>query len=254
MSLMTSRLVFYVRRVMRALGLPRLLTLFAGRYETALSRRLFAACHQGDVAWDIGANVGYFTTRLSEWVGPRGKVFAFEPCPANVSLLRSACERKSNVVIREYGLSNKTARARFMEGSDNLRATSRVLEKDDSQPEGMIEVELRTGDGIIGQRDADIPNIVKIDVEGHELHVLEGLRSTLSRSQLRSVFVEVHFGILDSCDRSEDPRLIETLLKQSGFKIRWIDASHLHAYREARSARATSRAAEGRCANGCLTS
>jgi FkbM family methyltransferase len=233
MSLMSNKAVLRLRRVMRALGLPKLLARLGTSYESALSQRLVSACRPGDVIWDVGANVGHYSVSFSDWVGPRGRVFAFEPSPVNLSRLRAACQGRTNIEIREFGLSDKAGPAIFLEGSDSLNTTSRVLAPGDAPARQTTQVELRAGAEIIDSGDADLPNVLKIDVEGHELSVLEGLSAVLSDRQLRDIFVEVHFGILDSSGRSEDPKLIEKLLKGKGFKLNWTDASHIHAFRAA---------------------
>jgi FkbM family methyltransferase len=215
---------------MRAIGIPKLLARFTPGYEQAYSRQLYATVRQGDVVWDVGANIGYYTTQLAELIGTQGKVFAFEPDPVNLEQLRANCEARHNVIIRGYGLSDGTREARLLEGSDELRATSRVLESN-SSIQGAIDVQLRAGDEIVAKGEAESPNIIKIDVEGHELGVLQGLRAYLSNEKLRGIFVEVHFGILDSIGHAKDAGLIETLLKQNRFTIAWIDPSHIHASR-----------------------
>jgi FkbM family methyltransferase len=216
---------------MRALGVPRLLALLGTPYESAFSKRLVSACRPGDVIWDVGANVGHYSISFADWTGPQGRVFAFEPSAVNLNRLRAACEGKLNIKIRDFGLSDKAGQAAFLEGSDSLNTTSRVLSPNDVIERQTTQVELRTGAEIIDSGDAERPNMLKIDVEGHELSVLKGLSAVLSDPQLHDIFVEVHFGILDGSGRSEDPKLIEELLKRNGFKLNWTDASHLHAYR-----------------------
>ena len=88
-----------------------------------------------------------------------------------------------------------------------------------------------SGDEIIAKNDARAPNLIKIDVEGHELEVLEGMTATLKRPELRELFVEVHFAVLEEQGRRHVPSAIEGLLMSSGFKLTWVDPSHLHATR-----------------------
>jgi FkbM family methyltransferase len=221
MSLMSSKSVLQLRGAARALGVPRLLGRFAKDYESSFSRQMMSACRSGDVVWDVGANVGQYSLNFSKWVGHSGEVFAFEPGQGNQSELRSACGGTQNVKICEFGLSDKSERRRFLQGSDS--STWRVLLPNEAAPEGAVEVDLRTEDDVIQSGQAGSPNVIKIDVEGHELSVLKGLQLALPIQTLRSVFVEVHFGILDSSDRSDDPKQIEDILKRSGFKLSWTD-------------------------------
>ena len=76
------------------------------------------------------------------------------------------------------------------------------------------------------------PTIVKIDVEGYELEVLRGMPKVLAEHSLRSVFVEVHSAIMEANGLKDGGDKIVRLLASSGFKITWLDFSHLMAVRE----------------------
>src|SRR5262249_37771576 len=161
----------------------------------------------------VGANVGHYSVHFSDWVGASGRVFAFEPDVVNLPALRSACSARTNIEIREFGLSDKSEQMNFV-GDDSDRTVSRGLLPGEPVPEGATKVQLRTGDSVIQGGDAKSPNVIKIDVEGHELSVLTGLQQSLLNARLRSIFVEVHFTILDRSGRAEDPRKIEAMLKR----------------------------------------
>ncbi len=73
------------------------------------------------------------------------------------------------------------------------------------------------------------PNVVKLDVEGAEGDVLEGLQSALAG--VRAAMIEVHFGIFTREGRTGEPQRILELLRVHGFRLRWVDPSHLLASR-----------------------
>jgi hypothetical protein len=75
------------------------------------------------------------------------------------------------------------------------------------------------------------PDVVKIDVEGYELEVVEGLSKALSSGQVRSVFIEVHFALLHGRKLDKAPAAILQRLRQHGFSVRWVDPSHIGARR-----------------------
>jgi hypothetical protein len=75
------------------------------------------------------------------------------------------------------------------------------------------------------------PNLLKIDVEGFEEEVLAGMKSLLAAPELRAVFLEVHFAILESRGRSDAPLRIEKLLRDNGLIPNWVDGSHIVAKR-----------------------
>ena len=73
--------------------------------------------------------------------------------------------------------------------------------------------------------------MIKVDVEGFEEEVLQGMGEMLTSSELRSVLVEVHFMKLELRGKATAPVRIEKLLRGKGFKTNWVDASHLFATR-----------------------
>ncbi len=70
------------------------LELLLGAYEAGTVRRYRALLRPGAVVFDVGAHIGYHTVRFAALVGRSGRVYAFEPHPANVRLLRRNVERR----------------------------------------------------------------------------------------------------------------------------------------------------------------
>jgi len=183
---------------------------------------------QGDCVWDIGANVGHYTKLFADRVGASGKVFAFEPSPANFERLCAACVSFPNVTLLQVALGKGNGRLRLKQGPDDLGATSRIL---DTESGGLV-VEVRSGASLISSGGALPPNAVKIDVEGFEFEVLQGFAVHLKNPALRVIGVEIHFGILKQRGMPEAPKEIEDMLCRSGFSVRWPDISHILAVRK----------------------
>lgn len=226
----TSRTLFFVRRFLRASGLAGPLSTMLGRggYERRFNSSLAAAVQHGDCIWDVGANLGHYTVQLAERAGLTGRVFAFEPSPVNAARLRQATSCLANVTALELALSDSSGSGSLHQGEDELGATSRMVVSGGSGDRA-FEVQTVSGDDAIRQGWAAAPNVLKIDVEGHELEVLRGLCKQLRRKETRHVFVEVHFRLLDESGRSDVPGKLVTLLETAGFKLKWVDPSHLHA-------------------------
>lgn len=191
------------------------LSCYEARYSAAIARCI----RKSDNVWDVGANVGYYALSFSDQVGSSGRVFAFEPSPLNLAHLRQRAIATENVVVLPFGLSEVRGRLFFRE--------NRSL----SDADETITVSVRTGDEVILSGEAAFPNIIKIDVEDHELEVLLGLSAALRDPRLRSVFVEVHFAILQQRGMRAAPRQIEQTLIAKGFRISWSDPSHMQALR-----------------------
>jgi FkbM family methyltransferase len=231
--MMTGPVVLWMRRQVRRLGLSGAIGKLMQRrgYEAAHWRAMAGAIRPGDCVWDVGANVGHYTLRFADLVGTEGCVIAFEPSQANFARLQAAVADRGAVASRLLGLSNGADEAWLRQGADDLGATSEIIKLRSNDSDRLQPVRIDSGDRLIDRCDVLPPNVIKIDVEGHECEVIEGLRATLRDPALRAVFIEVHFAILAAKGRSNAPCKIEQLLRGSGFDIRWTDPSHLHAFR-----------------------
>jgi FkbM family methyltransferase len=231
MTWRTSRLALATRNLGRTLGLNKLIASFLqgkgyeAKYDNNFSERL----KLGNCVWDVGANVGYYTRSFSERVGDRGVVFAFEPSPENYVRLSAACTTLLNVHKIQCGLGQENGKLAFLQGTDDLGATSRIAGSAAEKNTTMVDI--RTGTSLISEGDALPPNAIKIDVEGFELEVLHGLGNHLSSRALYLIGIEVHFGILKSRGMPEAPNQIESLLLRHGFNVSWPDSSHILATR-----------------------
>lgn len=133
----------------------------------------------GDWVLDIGANIGHYTAKLSELVGSTGRVLAFEPVPATFELLAANIMRlpNRNITLFNMAASNKTAELgmsipKFDSGLDNYYMANITTG----------ESELRILTVATDSLNFDVPiKFVKIDAEGHELFVLQGMIELLKR-------------------------------------------------------------------------
>jgi FkbM family methyltransferase len=234
MSWRTHRLVAAARRWSRAVGVNRLLArLRSGTgYEGVFHHALMTALRKGICVWDVGANVGFYTSRFAEAVGPEGKVFAFEPSPFNRERLRKAVEPYGNVTVIPAALGERDGTASFRQGEDSLGASSRVL--DGPAPGGQedgSEVRMVRGDALLSSGAVSAPQVIKIDTEGFELEVLRGLEGFLRSATLETLCVEVHSALLAERGLKDGPRQVERILKDAGFRVLWVDWSHIVASR-----------------------
>ena len=151
------------------------------------------AVQPGATALDIGANVGAYSLLLGQWVGTKGRVFAFEPAPAIFDGL------SRHIVLN--GLSSIVMPVASAVGSCVTTTASLVLAgthgeshlasaHDAAAPS--VHVALTTVDRFCEEQRI-APSFIKVDVEGFELSVLRGARETIARAgRDLALFVEMH--------------------------------------------------------------
>lgn len=151
-----------------------------GRYEPGTTRVMQALAHPGDTVIDVGANIGYFSIVAARAVGAAGRVVAFEPVPAVRQRLIAnlRLNHLEHVEVRLEALSAASGEVRFYPGpvdDTGLASLRRLADSDE------IRVRQARFDDIWDQ--AARVALVKIDVEGAELQVLEGMTACLARDR-----------------------------------------------------------------------
>jgi FkbM family methyltransferase len=224
-------------RRLRITGLiQRVQGLRGGDYEESFHRALRGSVRAGDTVWDVGANVGYYTTQFSDWAGEHGKVVAFEPIPASFAALREQADGRPNVQLLNLALGDRDE-TMTIALEDDPTSPLNSFATPVSAEAAKLELPVRRGDGVRADEGLPAPDVLKVDVEGFEQEVLEGLAETLREGSCRAVLCEVHFAVLESRGRKHAPDEIVRLLEGHGFTVRWADASHLVARRGEPAAR-----------------
>jgi FkbM family methyltransferase len=156
-----------------------------GSYEHDKAQRFAASVRAGDVVYDIGAHVGYYTLLSARMAGSSGKVFAFEPLPRNARYLERHVElnEAKNVTIIEAAVTDETGTSSFVQSPTSLEG--RI------SPEGGLTVETVSLDDLLTSGRIAPPNVVKIDVEGAEALVLAGASAVLERYR-PLLFLAIH--------------------------------------------------------------
>ena len=189
-----------------------------GRYEPANLEVLLSFVRDDSVLLDIGANLGFFSLHVGKRVRHAGKVYAFEPHPTMVRLLCASAflnglssfdGQSGTITVRQIGASDRHARVNFKYPRDHLGGGT-LHQLADEQPENVA--------GHIYPLDRIFPSnfkcdLVKIDVEGHELSVLRGMDGILTRSSN----VKILFEKLAVNTGREDE--VMTFLRSHGFEL-----------------------------------
>lgn len=144
----------------------------------------------GDTFVDIGGNEGMISLLASFVVGPAGKVIAFEPNPNVIPRFKANLERNriANVRLEEVGLGSVDATLELTVPYINSGEGSFGQPKYDVGEVYKVNCAIRRGDDLLA---GEIPRLMKIDVEGFEYQVLQGLGITLQKHK-PSVIMEMY--------------------------------------------------------------
>jgi FkbM family methyltransferase len=188
-----------------------------GFFEEDVCLFLLKSLRPGMVCVDVGAHFGFFALLASELVGAEGRVVALEPMPetfarlarnvavhgsgGNITPLQSAAySAVTTLTFQDYGpvysAFNSAFDARLPRG---LRF------------HGQVHVAARTCDDLIGALALSRVDLIKIDAESSELHVLRGAQRTLDRFRPRIIVEVGDFGLPGVASSSE---LVQSLLGQ----------------------------------------
>jgi FkbM family methyltransferase len=145
-----------------------------GTYEPYMQKAFAKYIQPGSIVYDVGAHAGYHSLLCGLLVGPAGHVFAFEPHPHNRQSIQRqlALNPSLNVTLMTYALSD-TCSSVYL---NSTPGSSQAYLSDD----GNIAVEARSIDYIVEKESLPPPDVIKIDVEGHEAQVLRGAIRTMT--------------------------------------------------------------------------
>lgn len=160
-----------------------------GIFIDDISEILKRVVSNDDVIIDIGANAGFVSLFLSS-LAQNGKIFAIEPTPYTFTLLETNLSKNTeNCNAINLALSNEKGSVPFSLAEHGSFANHIVL----NQPtEDTIQVPCDTLDRLVEELKLNKINFIKLDVEGHELEVLDGARKTL---EVFSPIIIVEFNI-----------------------------------------------------------
>lgn len=146
-----------------------------GSYEYRQRVLFEAMIKEGTVVFDIGAQAGFYTLLAAILVGPRGRVYAFEPVPRNLFYLKEhlRLNNLSNVTVIEAAVADGCGSAALEAGPNP--SEGRLASR------GQLRVRTVSLDELIARQELPEPDYLKIDVEGAELLVLKGAEATIAK-------------------------------------------------------------------------
>jgi FkbM family methyltransferase len=189
------------------LSLPLDKAIWTGTYEAELAEAAASSVRAGDVCYDIGAYRGFFSGVFA--LAGAGRVIAFEPFPENCAQLQrlAANNPQLPLTFENIAVGREDGIAEFIVMTDSSMGKLASSSFQSEVPSAaLLKVCLRTLDGLISEGKHLAPQVVKIDVEGAELDVLQGAKKMLQDSK-PVLFIEAHSKTL----ATECSKLLEDL-------------------------------------------
>lgn len=147
-------------------------------YEPNQTKLIKQLVKKGDIVFDIGANIGYYTLLMSKIVGEKGLVFAFEPENINFGLLQKTINynKIKNVILIKAAINNNNGIIDLRIAEDNTGGHTISPEYSNRKSTKVLSFKI---DDFFSKYK---PSLVKIDVEGAEQLVLDGSHNTFKDS------------------------------------------------------------------------
>jgi FkbM family methyltransferase len=192
------------------------------RYDKQSKQVISKICDSNSNCIDIGAHKGEVLDIMLKHA-PQGTHYAFEPIPAMFEALKRKYANNTRCKIFDYALSNSTGTATFNYVVSNPSYSGLIKRKYDRPNEKDTQIEVRTEllDNILPEGYA--PQLIKIDVEGGELLVLEGAVKTITDHKPTIIF---EHGLGASDFYGSTPEKLFALLVSCGLRIstmqRWL--------------------------------
>jgi len=170
-------------------------------YEPGATTTVLSRLAPGGVFIDIGANTGYFSVLAALRVGPAGRVFAFEPNPAVREQLQhhlAINQVADRVTVSDLAIADRCEDAvpffvscwQDNNGISSLTPSAETMARGGLRDDRRIPVRVATFDSWAALARLPKIDLIKIDVEGAELHVLTGMARTLAINPPRALICE----------------------------------------------------------------
>lgn len=156
-----------------------------GSYELPTVRFIRKLLSKGGTAVDVGAQIGYLTLVMAMSGEKSATVYSFEPEPENIRRFNRNIHLNtiSNVTLIQKAVSNTNSPIKLYLSADHNAGTHSTIASDPNVSSQYIEIPAVTLDTVVSEHNITELSLVKIDVEGAELEVIQGAQNTIQELQ-----------------------------------------------------------------------
>jgi FkbM family methyltransferase len=201
--------------------LPQDKAIWIGNYEETFATAVKNRVRPGTICFDVGGYHGFFAGLMG--LAGASTVITFEPFPPNRDYIQRVirCNRELPIEVMPYALGDRDDNVSFNAMPDpSMGKWSGSNFQPGAAASEVIAVPMRRLDSLISSGEVPVPDLIKIDIEGAELEMLEGTRELLE-SKHPALFIETH-----------SPRLAmqcDELLRQHSYEVRVLETeTHVH--------------------------
>lgn len=174
-------------------GRARNVGFLLGTYEPEVQTLYTSLIAPGMVVYDVGANVGFLAILAANLTGSEGQVVCFEPLPENAETIahNASLNAFANVLVIRDALAAQEGDSEFLVSDDVGWGRLPGSGNDPGELKGSSLVHVTRLDSVVEQLSLPLPNVIKIDIEGGEIGMLEGSRKVLARCR-PFLLIELH--------------------------------------------------------------
>ncbi len=175
-----------------------------GYWESWITKLLAQIVQPGFICLDIGANFGYFSILMSELSGTTGKTFAIEPNPRIAELLRSTrYVNGGKFEVIETALADKKGEA-ILTITDRELGGGTIKKNEMKKGRSQVVVQTISVDELVKEKKIGRVDIIKMDVEGVEPLVFEGMQETIAANPQIQIIIEYSPSIYEDAQKFTD--------------------------------------------------
>jgi FkbM family methyltransferase len=178
---------------------------FLGEWEADATKAIKSILREGDVFFDLGANVGYFSLVGADIVGSGGRIYAFEAQSTLCSQLREnlSLNEIKNVRVVNVAVTDKVCDLVIEDVSAlGNRGAATLLPRRSDMP--VVKVAGTSVDDFCFSEGIERVSLIKMDIEGSEMLALRGMRALLSCPQAPTLLCEINEPLLQRMGSSGD--------------------------------------------------
>jgi FkbM family methyltransferase len=194
-----------------------------GCHEPLFTKVIMEELKPGMTIVDIGANFGYYVLLEAKRIGNTGKVYAIEPEPDNFRRLQANIALNKYINIEPFNIAaGDTNGIKTLYQSESPNLHNLLGESSTNGPSssyiGQIKVKTMNLDEFL--KDKQPPDLIRMDAEGYEYYIVEGMKNTLHANRSMKIFMELH--TLTMKNACLDLTVMMTTLTDAGFKPKYF--------------------------------